>query len=665
MPSFKLLLRPGINTETTALLNEGGFESCNLVRFFQSLLQKLGGWARLFPQQFNGYCRGMIALQDANNFTYLAIGTNLELAVYYNSRLYDITPVLTTTNPLNAFTTTLNSSAVQITDVASNQLAGNGINLVTTISVGGLILQGYYQITSVIDADNYIITAANTAPSTVSHGGNTASYTTTNGSSTVQVTLANHGLSVGSAYSAYLSTAVGGLTISGAYIVLNIIDANNFQIDGAGLSTFNDVQSENTNHARINYLLLSGNADAAPGQGYGLGYYGLGYYGYGSQGAVQPPRRWTFAEWGTNDFLASPTNGAIYFWDSSAGVFNNPATIVSAAPQQSTAIFLAMPQQQVIALGAELSGTKDDLLIRWCDVADYNTWIATADNQAGSYRLPDGGRIIGGFQAQQQGLIWTETSLWVMQYVQPPFIYGFNKIADGCGMIGSAAMGVINSRVFWMGSNSFYMFDGSSVTSIPCTVWDKIFQNLNLAQAEKITCAVNSTFDEVSWYYPSANSNEVDSYVKLNVSENVWDYGSLARTAWLDQSIIGMPIGADTNFLIQQHEVSNDADGLPMDSWAESGWFKVSDGLVFLFIERFIPDFILSAGATVRITIYTADYPTDTPNVYGPFDVTSQTKYVMVRSRNRLASIKIESVDLGSFWRVGELLYFGSPSGRR
>lgn len=665
MPAFPVVIRPGINVVTSALLNEGGYESCNLIRFFNGLLQKLGGWSKLFPQPFNGICRGMIALQDASDFNYLAVGTNLALEVYSNSTLYDITPVTSTSNPISAFSTITGSPLVTINDPGSNELAGNGINLVTPISVGGLILHGYYQITSVVDANNYVITAASNATSTVTNGGNTALYTTVNGSSVIQVTLNNNGFMAGNAYTAYFSTAVGGLVISGIYVIQNIIDANNFQIDGGNLATSNDVQYENTDHALINYLLSSGNVDAAPGQGYGLGFYGYGYFGYGSQGGIEPPRRWYFAEWGTNDFIAAPSNGALYFWDSSAGVLNNPAVIIPTAPQQVTAIFLAMPQQQIIALGAELDGVKDNLLIRWSDVADYTNWAADATNQAGSYRLPDGGRIVGGLQAQQQGLVWTETSLWVMQYVQPPFIYGFNKIADGCGLIGSAAMGVINSRVFWMGTNSIYEFDGTSVTSVQCSVWDKIFQNLNAAQAEKITCGVNSTFDEVSWYYPSAGSSENDSYVKYNISENLWDYGTLARTAWLDQSIIGMPLGADTNSFVQQHEVSNDADGQVLNAWAESGWFKTSEGLVFFFIERFIPDFILSNGATVLVTITTADYPTDTGNVYGPYPVNSQTKYIMVRSRNRLASIRVESQDLGSFWRTGELIYFGSPAGRR
>lgn len=665
MPNQKIVIRPGVNTTATPLLNESGFSSSNLVRFFDGFLQKLGGWAKFFPIALHGACRSLIANQDANNIRYLVAGTNQSLEVYYDTNIYDITPVVSTVDLTTPFTTSIGSAAVKITDVASDQIVGNGIKLINNISVGGLILQGYYLVTSVVDADNYFITAASAATANAAAAGLPASYATTNLSASVVVTLANHGYSVNSVYTAYLSTTVGGVTIEGSYIIPTVINANSFRITAGTTASSTTSASENSGDAEISYLLESGNVSAQPGQGYGLGSYGYGYYGYGSTGALEAPRRWSLGEWGPS-IVASPTNGAVYYWDSSAGVLNNPATQIMNAPLYNTQIFVAMPQQQIVSLGAEVGSVQDPLLVRYCDVSDFDVWIAASTNQAGSFRLTSGGRIVGGIQAQQQGLIWTETDLWVMQYVQPPFVYGFNQIGSGCGLIGSAAMGAINSNVYWMGTNNFYVFNGSSVIDVPCPVWDQVFRNLNTEQAEKITCAINSPFNEVTWYYPSASGNgENDKYVKVNVDSGAWDYGNLSRLAWLDQSILGMPIGVDENSYLQQHEISNNADGLPMDSWAETGLFKISDGEYFIFVERMYPDFIMDSGTEILITISTMEYAHGAGVISQTFTITENTDFIIVRMRGRYAKIKIESIDLGSFWRLGELIYTGSPAGRR
>jgi hypothetical protein len=215
-----------------------------------------------------------------------------------------------------------------------------------------------------------------------------------------------------------------------------------------------------------------------------------------------------------------------------------------------------------------------------------------------------------------------------------------------------------------MSHNNFFTYNGG-VSPLACAVWDTIFFNLADEQFDKITCAVNSAFNEISWYYPSLNGGcEVDSYVKYNILDQVWDYGNLVRTAWMDQSVIINPAGVDQNGLIQQHEIGNDADGLAMVSSITSGWFKLTDGLIYLFIERLIPDFVLSSGAVVTVTFSTVDYPTDTPTVK-TFTVNASTEYLIIRVRARLASISISSSDLGSFWRAGEFINIGSQSGRR
>lgn len=630
------------------------------------MLQKIGGWQKLFTTALTGICRGLMVNQDLNNNRYIVFGTNSNLEIYYNSVLSDITPVTSTVDLTNPLSTTSSSYSVNVHNVAHGQTTGNGLYIVTETSIGGILLMGFYTVTTVVDADHYTITSANAATSTVSNAGSTASFTTANTTPTVTVTLNNHGLSVGSVFTVNVSTTVGGLTILGSYTVASVTNANVFTITANTNASSTATASENGGNVRINYLLTPGPVDSGVVSGYGIGYYGVGYYGLGgTSNLFAPPREWTFGAWG-EDMMCCPINGAIYIWIPGTGPLNNPAVVISQAPDFNTGIFIAMPQQQVVAFGAEVGGTQDPLLVRWCDVADYTAWTASITNQAGSFRIPRGSKIVGGIQGPQQGLIWTDLGLWAMQYIQPPFVYGFNELASGCGLIALRAMGTLNSKVYWMGLDNFYIYDGGSVQNIPCSVWDIVFKNLNSVQIEKITCAVNSGFNEVSWYFPSLSGDgEVDTYVKYNTSENVWDYGTLDRTAWIDQSIFGEPIGVDSTSFVQQHEVNSDADNLPLDSWAETSWIKLSDGLLYIFLERIIPDFITSTGTTMKITVSVADYPWDTPTQYGYYPWTTDTEYIIVRARGRLVKFHFESDDLGSFWRMGELLYFGNPAGRR
>lgn len=658
MSAVKIVLKPGINTEYTKMLNEGGWSLSNLVRFFQGMLQKIGGWAKFIGTAVHGVGRGIFAWEDLSNQGYIVVGTNGTLEVVYQSAIYDITPLLSTQNLSDPFTTISGTTHVTVHDTAHGELVGDVINIITETAIGGKILIGYQDVISVVDSDHYVINTDQLFTSSVS-GATTALFTTTNTSSEVQVTLVNHGQTVGTYFNVNVSTSVGGLTLVGSYLVDTVIDADNFTFDAGSAAGSDDTGSENDGDIQIEYLLHAGLISSTFTGGYGFGTYGIGTYGIGvASSSATPLRQWFFGNWGAF-LIANPTNEGIYVWDPSGGVTGNPATVIVSAPTANS-MFIAMPERQVVALGAG----GDPLLIEWSDVDDYTQWTPDITNQAGSYRLPEGSRIVGGIQAPQAGLVWTDLGLWAMQYIQPPLIYGFTKIANGCGLISARAMGILGGKVYWMSNSNFYVYDGS-VISLACTVWDKVFFNLNDSQLDKITCAVNSAFDEIAWYFPSGDgTGEVDTYVKYNTSLDVWDYGSLTRTAWMDRSVIINAAGIDENGYIQQHEVGNDADGLPIDSFAQSGWLKISDGLVYICIERLIPDFVLSGGAQITLTISTVDYPTDTPRTK-TFVVNASTQFLIVRLRGRLMSMKVESTDLGSFWRLGECLYFGRQAGRR
>lgn len=664
-----LMLRPGVSTQATPLLNEAGYSASQLIRFRDNMLEKLGGWQRFTSTSLVGTCRALLPWADLNLIPYLACGTEQRLEVFTEGQIFDITPIRQTSNLTNPFTTTSLSTTVSVNSPSHNANTGDWMNVIDMTAVGGIVLSGFYLIT-VVDANNYTITAANPATSSTT-GGSTALFTTTLGSNSVNVTINNHGLSAGGVYTVGVSTTVGGLTLTGQYVIQTVVNANNFTIQTVGAASSSTTGSENGGLVRIQYLLGSGFSSSAGAGGYGLGGYGLGTWGIGGlTGATTPIRQWSFGAWGYQ-LIAAPTNGGMYLWDPTLGLFNNPATTLSGAPAYNTGLFIAMPERQIVSYGAQDPGTglQDPMLVRFCDVDNYNDWTATVTNQAGSFRLPRGSKIVGGLQGPQFGLLWTDLALWQMLYIQPPLVYGFNEIASGCGLISKRACGILGGIIVWMSFNGFFTTDGSSVNPLPCSVWDILFDNLNAAQAEKITLAPNSHFNEFFLFYPSlSGSGENDSYVKFTKQGNVWDYGSLVRTAWFDQSIFtnNNPIGVDGNALIQQHESTTDADGSAMLPSATTGWMKLSEGTEYIFLERFIPDFKSVIGSpSVQITLYFADYPNDTPTIFGPYTVTSSTEYQIVRARGRLLMVKISSSDLGTNWRLGQILHNAKGAGRR
>lgn len=682
MSFVALKLKPSVNIVQSPLLLEAGFVTSLNIRFFQGCVQLAGFFQRLTSNIANGVCRGLFPWADTSGNQYIAEGTTQELAVYNNGNLYNITPVMGTVENLSTpYTTTMGQTSVTITDSSDQAVVGNYININLYSSVANLILQGIFQIQT-IGSGTFTINAPIAATSSTT-GGVTSKFTTTMSSRTVKVTLANHGYSTGQIYTVFISTAVGGVTLYGQYVIGTIIDADNFDITAATAATSGTNVFENSDQVQIQYLLSAGLVSQGGVSGYGQMPYGIGPYGLGIQENYLPLRQWFFGAWGSF-LIAQYTNGPIYVWEPANGFFSNPATIISQAPAFNTMIFVAMSQQQIIALGAQdsVSGLQDPMLIRWCDVADFTDWIATVTNQAGSFRLSKGSKIVGGIQIGLQGLIWTDIGLWSMQYIGYPLVYGFTEIAEGCGLISARAMGVLGNVIIWMSQKGFFIYSGGTVTPIPCPLWDLIFNNINLQQVDKITGAPNSSFTEFAWHLPSASGNgENDTVVKINLIDGSWDYSNgsdaqiYVRTAWVDQSIIGPPMGIDLNGVLQQAETGFSADGNPIISSARTGWFKLQDGLAIIFLERLLPDFVITGMPNLTISVFTVNYPGDTPNEIGPQNVIvggAQQEYIIIRSRSRLAAIQIDctseppiGANPGAFWRLGEPLLKTFPAGMR
>lgn len=390
---------------------------------------------------------------------------------------------------------------------------------------------------------------------------------------------------------------------------------------------------------------------------------------------------WTLDNWGEiliacpNFVSADPgqpddylTGGGIFYYQPGTG--SPIANIIPNAPPANHGIFVAMPQRQIIAWGSTFTGIQDPLLIRWSDVGNFNVWAGDVTNQAGSYRIPKGSTIVGCIQGPQQGLVWTDLAIWAMQYVGPPYVYSFNEIGTGCGLIAPKAAISMNGVVYWMSQSQFFRLSGSGVEPIACPIWDVIFQDLDTNNLNKIRIAPNSRFGEITWYYPTiGNGGEVSHYVKYNVYMNQWDFGAIGRTAWINQSVFGPPIGATTDNVIVQHETSTDADGQAMNSYFQTGYFQLNDGDLLTFIDQFWPDAKWGyyggvQNANLLLTFYVTQYAGDTPIAYGPFTLTEATQYVTPRLRGRLVSIKIESNDVGTFWRLGNMRYRFQQDGK-
>lgn len=680
MPFGSVRLVPGVNVERTPTLLEAGYARSSLIRFRDGLAQKLGGWVKYYGSAVSGVPRELHAWEDLNNTARLGVGTTTQLGVITSGALVGVTPQTLTTNPAVNFSTSVGSADVTIVDAGiSNVTTFDSVLFNTPVAVGGLILSGLYAITTIVGATSYKITAASAALTLVNNGGAVASFATTSGSATVAVTLVAHGRLVNDTVVFPATTTVGGVTVQGLYVVTTVSSADAFTIVANAQATSSTSGSQNGGLAQFVYYINLG--PPALGAGYGTGTYGAGGFGTGQVSASQTGTPITASDWTSDNwgriYLACPSGGGIYQYDPSGGF--TTAGLVPGAPIFNGGIFVSVSQQILIAWGSTASENigviQDPMLLKWCTVGDYTNWVDLPTNQAGEFPVPIGSRIMGGAAVSNQDFIWTDLDLWALNYIGPPDVFGLNKIGDGAGLISSHALQKLRSGIYWMGPSNFYSYaGGQGVTVIPCPVWDVVFQNLNTAYVANIRAMPNTPFNEVGWLYPSSASanGENDSYVKFNITEpgQPWDYGPLARSAWIDQTVLGNPIGANPTGVIYQHETGYDNDGNPMAPSFTTGLFYIGEGEDFAFVKEAYPDFKWgtfagSQNAQVQITFNVYDYAEDTPVIFGPYTVTRSTKVIELRARGRMMSITVASSDLGSFWRLGKMRYLYQPDGRR
>jgi hypothetical protein len=684
MPNGSITLRPGVNTQATPSVNEAGVSVSQLIRYKDGMIQAYGGWNQLGVTS-PSTVRCLHAWQDLSDNKYLGIGATANLLVYYSTEntTVDITPQTLISNLTPNFSTTAGSATVTINDPNSGASIYNTVYFNTPIAVGGLFLAGAYPVQSVLSTGSYTITASGTSTSNVISSGVLPIFSLTNNSAIVSVLspysyyIAQTGLFYPfDAITTIPSTRAVSPTIGGQYQISTVTStagsSYTYTIGITQNASATTSVTMNASLAQLVYYVTGG--PQIPGSGFGAGGFGLGGFGTGTTfaGIVGTPittTDWSLDNWG-DILIGCPKDGPVYIWARYFGY--TTAQVVATAPFKNGGLFVSKPQQiLVLWRSVQSTGAQDNLVVRWSDALDYTEYEVSNQTTAGSFRISTGSLVVGGIQGPSYALISTDISVWIMQYVGGDVIFQFTEVGTGCGWLGPHAAGVLSNNIYWMGLNNFFMINQSGVVPMPCSVWDIVFQNINTAYQDKTVCAVNSSFNELMFQYPSAASTgENDSYAKALIgSGNIeWDYGTISRTAWIDVSVLGQPIGVDTTGSFWQHETGVIHAGASAPSFT-TGWWAISEGNDFSFVDFVIPDFVwgLRSGAQdaqMSITFFAVDYPGDTPRSYGPYTVTQATQYINTRIRGRLMSAQITSIN-NEFWRLGKIRFRFATSGRR
>ena len=699
MPLQTLQLRPGINREGTTLANEGGWFECDKIRFRSGYPQKLGGWNPISSNTYEGTARALINWVTLRGYNLLGVGTNLKYYVESGGTYNDITPIRSTTSLTNPFTTTNGSKTVIVTAVAHGGITGDFVTFSGATAVAGLTLNGEYQMTY-LTPNTYSIQALTNANADATGGGTVAAV---------------YQINVGLATFSYLTgwgTGLWGGVITGVQQTklsasLNSSNTNITVTSTTGFSNATGIilmDQELATYTGNTATIFTGATRGANGTiatthvANTVVYNANTFTGWGqsvtnTQGTQL--RLWSQANFGEY-LLINPRNGPLYLWIptyTGAGVltFNNPAELLSpsssgvydtdaACPSIAAQVLVSDASRFVIAFGCnDYSQTiQDPMLIRWSNQESYSTWEPDITNQAGSYRLSSGSTIVTAIQTRQEILVLTDAAAYSMQYLGPPYVWGFNILSNNISIIGPNAIGAANNIVYWMGLDKFYVYTGR-VETLPCALRQYVYGDINLQQNYQVFCGSNEGYSEIWWYYCSANSTTVDRYVIYNYLDKVWYYGNLNRSAWLDSPLREYPMGATYQHTIVYHEDGNDdvevnGTTLPINSYIQSSDFDIGDGHNFGFVWRIIPDLTFdgsdnqspakpSAVFTVKprqapgAPYGTADTPTVTSTqsyaTQRNYTVQEFTQIVYTRLRGRQMAFKISSDTLGTQWQLG------------
>jgi hypothetical protein len=724
VPLQKLQFRPGLNREGTNYANEGGWYDGDKIRFRSGFPEKIGGWSRLSNDTYLGTARSLWNWIDFGGSNYLGVGTNIKYYIESGSQYNDITPFIDDSALTNAFAATSGSATIVVTDGTYTPNLGDYINISGAVSLGGnitaAVLNQEYVVSGIISSTKYTIQAKNNvtgAPvlanaSDIGGGGAgitinyqvpigndvytlgtgwgagswsptivatvTNALATTNGSGTIQVTQTAHGLSTGNFISIVGAAAVGGIPAA----LLN----TTFQITVTGVNTYTILTNGNTGSVTATSTATGGGTFFIFPQSGSRGWGAAFTSGIGSQ-----LRLWSNDNFG-QDLVIAPRGGGIYYWKEATGLATRAQQLSKLAdlegfdgdyvPNQTNLVISSAIQRFVIAMGAnsyfegDPNTPFDPMLVRWSDQENPYQWVPEVTNQSGEFSLSNGSYIMTAKATRQEILVWTDSCLYSMQYLGAPYVWGFNILMDNISIMSPNAAITINNVTYWMGTDKFYMYSGR-VETLPCALRQYIFEDINKDQAYQVFAGGNEGYNEVWWFYVSQSSQgtTVDKYVIYNYLDQVWYYGSMARTAWLDSGIRQFPMAADYNNRILYHESSVDDNAgltsVPIAAYVQSSDFDIGDGHNFGFVWRILPDVNFNGSnvnnPSVTMTVkprqnagsaygaannprVTSEDNYSTRNTYNIQEFTGQ---VYTRIRGRQMSFRIESDGLGVSWQLG------------
>jgi len=632
MPLQKILFKPGVNKENTRYTTEGGWYECDKVRFRQGNPEVIGGWQRISGYTYNGICRSLWNWVTLQNQNLVGVGTNTKFYIEQGGAYNDITPIrATSTINNNPFALTA-STTVTVTDTAHGATTGSFVTYSGAVDIGGVGTNVTAAVlnkefqVTVIDANTYTIVISVTPNATAIAG-----------------------------------SPGGGASVSAAY--------------------------------QVN----AGPAFAVPLTGWGAGAWGAGTWGYGGA-PISSLQLWSQMNFGQN-LLFGPRGGGIYYWDATTSVTTRGVNLTTLGdaetPVVQNSLTVSDASRFVIVFGTNdpnaVNPTAiDPMFIRWSDQEDPFTWIPAATNQAGSLRLSHGSEIITTVQTRQEIVVFTDASLYSLQYLGPPYVWGSQLLGDNVSIISPNAATQASGVVYWMGVDKFYAYDGR-IQTLNCDLRRFIFQDLNLEQTEQVFCGTNEGFNEVWWFYVSAGSTLIDKYVVYNYLEKIWYYGTMERSAWLDSGLRGFPLAAiydpstsTGNLVNHESGLNNNATGttVAIDAYISSSEFDIGDGHNFGFIWRVLPDLTFEDSTNSP----TGDVPSVTMTLYGlansgsgvtstatqpvakssTYVITEQfTGQIYTRLRGRQMIFKISSNQINTAWQLGAPRIDIRPDGRR
>lgn len=691
----KLVMRPGVSRENTRYTTENGWFESDKVRFRQGTPEKIGGWARISVSTFQGLCRSLWNWITLDNLNLVGVGTNLKFYLELGGNYNDITPIRSTVILSNPFATTNASTTVTVTDSAHGAVTGDFVSFSNAATVGGLDLNNEYQVT-VIDANTYTIVASSAATSTVASGGGT----------TVNAT---YQINVGNEFEIPLSGWGAGAWGSGTWgfggtstSALRLWSQNNFGEDlvygyrGGPIYYWDATYGVDpilvtmtiatpavfttsvtfTNGTPI-VILNSGYPAALPtGLTPGTTYYVINASGNTFNVAATVG--------GSAIATTGSQSGTHYIVPNGVLVSSLPSA--SDVPTIQNYLYVSDVSRFVFAFGCNDYGStvQNPMLIRWSDQESLVNWTPSATNQAGSVTLSHGSSIITAIQTRQEILVWTDSAIYSLQYIGLPVVWSSQLMGDNISILGQNAAAQASGVVYWMGVDKFYLYDGRLQT-LNCDLRRYIYQDINLSQNQQVFASTNEGFNEVWFFYCSANSTEVNRYVVYNYQEKVWYYGTMGRTAWLDSGLRDYPIAATYEHNLVNHEygLDDNTTGTPVgiEAYISSSEFDIEDGEHFGFVWRMLPDLTFSgsdASPTPQVT-YTL-YPMKNSGsgtgtaVNANVDKLTGASYVVTegftgqvntRVRGRQLILKVSSDNLGTAWQLGATRIDIRPDGRR